>query len=155
MTVNFNSAETKEIIGAALPSVARTITQGQLNSYADVSGDRNPIHLDAIFAASTQFGGIIAHGMLTLAFISEMMTAAFGLDWLTSGSLKVRFKGATYVGTEVETWGKVTKEVASATHRLITCTVGLRARQNEQEIISGTASVKVTGNTGGDALTRG
>ncbi len=55
--------------GDNLPSVVKTITQTQLNRYAEASGDQNPLHLDAEFAASTQFGGIIAHGMLTLALL--------------------------------------------------------------------------------------
>ena len=49
-----------------LTTVVKTITQEQLNQYAQASGDRNPLHLDANFARTTPFGGIIAHGMLTL-----------------------------------------------------------------------------------------
>ena len=77
-----------------LLEVSRTITQDRLTAYAEASGDDNPLHLDREFAAGTRFGGIIAHGMLTLAFISEMMTAHLGRAWLTGGSLRVRFKGA-------------------------------------------------------------
>jgi 3-hydroxybutyryl-CoA dehydratase len=126
-----------------LPSVVKTITQGQLQEYAQVSGDFNPLHLDEEFAASTQFGGIIAHGMLTLAFISEMMLSAFGRAWLESGALKVRFKGAAYVGDQVETWGRVTKEEQHPLYRLLTCSVGVCRRGSGEEIISGTATVKL------------
>ena len=127
----------------ALPSVVKTITQEQLNEYAQASGDFNPLHQDAEFAAATQFGGVIAHGMLTLAFISEMMLAAFGRAWLESGALKVRFKGAAYVGDQVETWGRVTKEERHPLYRLLVCSVGVCRRQNGEEIISGTATVKL------------
>ena len=126
-----------------LPLVVKTISQEQLNRYAQASGDRNPLHLDAEFAATTQFGGIIAHGMLTLAFISEMMLQAFGKQWLESGALKVRFKGAAFVGDEVETWGTVDKKDYQGHHQLVVCSVGVRNRNNGQEIISGTATVKV------------
>ena len=129
--------------GTSLPGVVRTITQSRLNDYSEASGDRNPLHLDSEFAATTQFGGIIAHGMLTLAFISEMMTSAFGESWLKSGELKVRFKGAAYVGDEVEAWGEVTKDESVASHRVVVCSVGLRNRQDGRELISGTATVKV------------
>ena len=125
-----------------LPTVFRTINQDQLNAYAEASGDHNPIHLDPAFAASTQFGGIIAHGMLTLAFVSEMMTAAFGRDWLASGSLKVRFKGAAYLGEELETWGTVIKREPTGSHVLVTCSVGLKKHKDGQELISGIATVK-------------
>ncbi|HZA23129.1 MAG TPA: MaoC family dehydratase [Dehalococcoidia bacterium] len=126
-----------------LPSVVKTITQRQLDNYARASGDHNPLHLDAQFAATTQFGGIIAHGMLTLAFISEMMLTAFGKNWLETGSLKVRFRGAAYVGDEVETWGTVDKKDLQGCHQLVVCSVGVRNRNSGQEIISGTATVKL------------
>lgn len=128
-----------------LPSLVKTITQEQLKQYADASGDHNPLHLDAQFAGTTQFGGIIAHGMLTLAFISEMMLAAFGRCWLESGSLRVRFKGAAYVGDSVETWGQVTKEEQKGPQQRIVCSVGVRNHENQQEIISGTAALSING----------
>ena len=126
-----------------LPSVVKTITQGQLNDYAEASGDFNPLHLNAEFAASTQFGGVIAHGMLTLAFISEMMLSAFGTAWLQSGALKVRFKGAAYVGDQVEIWGRVTKEEQHSLYRLLVCSVGVCRQESGEEIISGTATIKL------------
>ena len=128
--------------GYSLPGVTRTISQVQLNDYAGASGDHNPLHLDAEFAATTQFGGIIAHGMLTLAFISEMMTATFGKSWLESGSLKVRFKGAAYVGDRVEAWGRVTRE-ETGHHRRVVCAVGVRNLQDGHELVSGTATVRL------------
>jgi 3-hydroxybutyryl-CoA dehydratase len=123
--------------------VTRTITREQLRQYAQASGDHNPLHLDEQFAGTTQFGGIIAHGMLTLAFISEMMLAAYGRCWLESGSLKVRFKGAAYLGDRVETWGRVTREEQQGTERIIVCSVGVRDHQGQREIISGTATVSI------------
>ena len=124
-----------------LPSVVRTITQKQLNAYARVSGDRNPLHLDTEFAATTMFGGIIAHGMLTLAFISEMMASAFERAWLETGGLRVRFKGAAYLGDKVGTQGRVTKEVSASQERRLSCNVAVNSLDHGQELISGTATV--------------
>jgi 3-hydroxybutyryl-CoA dehydratase len=81
--------------------VTRTITQEQLHAYANASGDHNPIHVDPAFAATTPFGGTIAHGMLVLALIGEMMHAAHGDRWLRDGKLKVRFKAPTRPGSTV------------------------------------------------------
>lgn len=92
-----------------LPVVSSLITQDRLNDYAAASGDDNPLHLDPEFAAGTQFGGIIAHGMLTLAFISEMMTRSQGPLWLETGAMRARFKGAAYLGATVETWGDLAR----------------------------------------------
>ena len=127
-------------VAGSMPVVARTITQDQLNAYAQVSGDLNPLHLDAQFAATTQFGGIIAHGMLTLAFISEMMAGEFGKPWLESGSFRVRFKGAAYLGDSVETSGRVEKEENKPDGNHLTCAVGVSNR-NGQALVSGTATV--------------
>ncbi len=60
------------------------------------SGDFNPIHVDESFAAQTPFGGTIAHGMLILAYVSEMMTLAFGQSWLSGGKLSVKFKATMF-----------------------------------------------------------
>jgi acyl dehydratase len=72
--------------------LTKEVTQPQIDAYAAASGDHNPIHVDEAFARATPLGGTIAHGMLVLAFISEMMTAAFGRAWLDSGRLDVRFR---------------------------------------------------------------
>ncbi len=121
-----------------LPVVSRTITQERLTAYAAASGDDNPLHLDAEFAAGTRFGGIIAHGMLTLAFISEMMTAYMGEPWLTGGSLRVRFKAAAYLGDQTETWGRAAK----SSDKLLAFNVGVRNPSTGEDLIAGTASVK-------------
>ena len=127
--------------GKALPTVVRTITQAQLDAYARVSGDRNPLHLDAGFAATTMFGGIIAHGMLTLAFISEMMAVVFDKAWLVTGGLRVRFKGAAYLGDRVETRGRVAKEEPVPNGRRLICNVAAHSSDRGRELISGTATV--------------
>ena len=124
-----------------LPSVARTITQEQLNAYARVSGDRNPLHLDSEFAATTMFGGIMAHGMLTLAFISEMMALAFERAWLESGGLRVRFKGAAYLSDRVVTQGRVTKEGPVSNSGKLSCHIAANNLDHGQELIRGTATL--------------
>ena len=125
----------------ALPVVVRTISQAQLDAYAEVSGDRNPLHLDAAFAATTMFGGIIAHGMLTLAFISEMMALEFGKAWLETGGLKVRFKGAARPGDRVETRGSIAKREPSPSGMRLACSVAAHAPEQGQELITGSATV--------------
>ena len=121
------------------PVVSKEINQERLNAYAKASGDDNPLHLDPEFAAGTQFGGIIAQGMLTLAFISEMMAAAHGRDWLESGSLRVRFKGAAYLGDRVVARGKLAKEQNYSR----TYSVGVWNSASGQELISGTAGFDI------------
>ena len=93
--------------GETLPPVVKHITQEKINLYAEASGDFNPIHIDESFAAQTPLGGTIAHGMLILAYVSEMMTLAFGKSWLSGGKLSVRFKAPARPGDTLTVSGKL------------------------------------------------
>ena len=50
-----------------------TITEKDIDLFAEVSGDRNPLHMDEEFAKQTQFGQRIAHGALTASYISGIL----------------------------------------------------------------------------------
>lgn len=124
-------------VGDELPVITKTLTQDKIASYAEASGDHNPLHIDHEFAATTQFGGTIAHGMLVLAYISEMMTAAFGDAWPSGGRLKVRFRGAARPGDAVTAAGRV----LGVEEGKISCEVECR-NQNGEMLISGETSVR-------------
>ncbi|MBO55143.1 MAG: acyl dehydratase [Dehalococcoidia bacterium] len=132
-----------ETMLGSLPALTMKITEQQLYDYADVSQDTNPLHLDKEFAETTTFGDRIAHGMLTLSLIYEMMTSQFGLDWIESGSLKVRFKGPAYIGDVIESYGKVEKWHEERNRRFIECSVGIINGRDNQEIITGTAKLQI------------
>jgi 3-hydroxybutyryl-CoA dehydratase len=53
--------------------LTRTIDDATIRAFAEVTGDRNPIHLDDTYAAASFFGGRIAHGMLVASLISEVL----------------------------------------------------------------------------------
>ena len=127
--------------GDALPPVRRVITREAINAYRAASGDHNPIHYDDAFAAATRFGGVIAHGMLTLALVSEMMTQAYGADWPAAGSLRVRFRGAAYPGDTLESTGIVAKSAAEDSRTVVTCNVEVRNSETGERIITGTATL--------------
>jgi len=122
-------------IGASLPELRRRVTQERINSYASASGDFNPIHIDPEFAAKTPFGSTIAHGMLILAHVCEFMTENFGKDWLNSGNLSARFKGAVYPGDMVTVGGKVTGMEKQGNAILIDCDLVCRNQKDEPVII--------------------
>jgi acyl dehydratase len=82
----------------AIAPVVKRISQEQIARYADASGDHNPIHVDPDFAQTTPFAGTIAHGMLVLAAVAELMTRAFGERWLAGGRLQVRFRNPARPG---------------------------------------------------------
>ena len=128
--------------GDVLPSISKVVVQGDINMYAEASGDPNPLHLDQDFAADTHFGRIVAHGMLVLAYISEMMTQAFGQYWLEDGRLKVRFRSPVFPGDRVDTFGEVRRVAEQNGHIRLECSVGCRNEDGE-EVINGEAWVTI------------
>lgn len=52
---------------------ARTVTADDVRRYAEVTGDLNPVHVDAEAAAKSRFGGLIAHGMLSAGYVSAVL----------------------------------------------------------------------------------
>ena len=53
--------------------ITKTIEQSDIDAFASVTGDRNPVHVDEEFAKTTRFGKRIAHGMLTASLISAVL----------------------------------------------------------------------------------
>lgn len=82
-------------------SYTRTVTAEDIIQFADVTGDRNPVHLDADYAAQTLFKAPIAHGMLTAGYISTV----FGMELPGPGAIYVsqtlNFRGPVRVGDHV------------------------------------------------------
>jgi 3-hydroxybutyryl-CoA dehydratase len=66
-------------------SFAKTVTAADIQCFADVTGDKNPVHLDPEYAAKTIFKKPIAHGMLTAGYIS----AVFGMELPGPGAIYV------------------------------------------------------------------
>ncbi len=86
----------------------RVVTEEMIESFAEVSGDFNPLHLDEDYAATTMFKGRIAHGMLSAAFISKV----FGTVMPGKGSVYIsqtlRFLAPVRIGDTVLTIVEVT-----------------------------------------------
>jgi 3-hydroxybutyryl-CoA dehydratase len=125
-------------VGAQLGPLVKPVTQAKIHRYAEVAGDHNPLHTDPEFAAKTQFKGTIAHGMLILAYLSEMLTAAFGRRWLEGGRLKVRFRGPARPGDIITASGQVQEVDGSR----VLCQVEA-SNQKGEVVVAGEAEVEV------------
>ncbi len=81
------------------------VTQADVNTFADVTGDRQWIHLDAERARATPFGGTIAHGYYTLALAPRFLEELLHVDgigaMLNYGVNKLRFPSVLPVGDRV------------------------------------------------------
>jgi acyl dehydratase len=129
--------------GKALNPLAKHITQEKINLYAQASGDFNPIHVDEPFAAKTPLGGTIAHGMLNLAYVSEMMTSAFGQSWLSEGKLRARFKEPARPGDTLTITGKIDCVEQKDDVSYANCSFECRNQKGET-IVTGETIVKLS-----------
>ena len=128
--------------GDSLPRVEKFVDQERIEQYAGASGDFNPIHLDHEFAAQTQFGGIIAHGMMVAATISEIMTGAFGADWNGTGKMKIRFRSPVKPGQRVVAQGEVRRVTSTRGSGRVVCSVSV-VKDDGEVAISGQTEVTV------------
>jgi len=100
------------LAGSELGATAwREMTQERVNAFADATGDHQFIHIDAVRAAATPFGGTIAHGYLTLSMLApasqallKVTDAAMGVNY---GLDRVRFPAPLPVGAEFRVVGQV------------------------------------------------
>ncbi|HWZ17629.1 MAG TPA: MaoC/PaaZ C-terminal domain-containing protein, partial [Ktedonobacteraceae bacterium] len=90
------------------PLVKPPITQEQLRRYAEASGDYNPIHLDEQAAQKVGLDGVIAHGMLGMAFLGQFVNQQIaGIPGVRIEHFKVRFHNMVRLGDTLTCQGKV------------------------------------------------
>ena len=131
---------------APLPAVGQTaewtreVTDASIRQFADATGDHNPVHLDDAAAARTQFGGRIAHGMLTAGFISAALAMKLPGPGAIYLSQSLRFLRPVRIGDTVTARVEVT-EVLHDKRRLRLST---RCRNQQGElVVDGDAAVLV------------
>jgi len=90
-------------------STHREVTDELVRKFAEVSGDYNPIHLKEDFAKTTRFGRRIAHGMLSGAFISAILSNEFREQKIVYLSQTMKFTAPVYLDDTVTATATVTK----------------------------------------------
>ena len=81
--------------------ITKTITEADVQAFADVTGDHNPIHLDNEFAKSTRFGRRIAHGMLSASLISSVLANKLPGEGSVYLGQSLQFVAPVFPGDEV------------------------------------------------------
>jgi 3-hydroxybutyryl-CoA dehydratase len=119
--------------------LVRTVTQGDIEAFARISGDHNPVHLDAVYAATTPFKTTIAHGMLTAGYVS----AIFGTDLPGPGSIYVsqtlNFRAPVRAGDEVVTTVRIVDLITAKKRARFDCS----CRVNGKSVLEGEAILMV------------
>ncbi len=105
---------------------AKTVTEADIVMFAGISGDTNPVHLDAHFAEQTVFKGRIAHGMLSASFISTVLGTRLPGPGCIYLSQNLKFRAPVKAGDTVT--ARVTVKDVSPDNKRVTvatvCTVG-------------------------------
>lgn len=96
-----------------LPFVKPPITQEQLNRYAEASGDFNPIHLDEEAAHRVGLDSVIAHGMLSMAFLGQFLEQQIaGIADARLSEFRVRFSSMVRLGDTLTCLGTLKERAA-------------------------------------------
>jgi 3-hydroxybutyryl-CoA dehydratase len=134
---------------------SRVVTSTDLEAFAAVTGDDNPLHLDEAFAAATPFGGRIAHGMLMAGYIS----AVLGADLPGHGSIYIsqtlKFRRPVRINDLVNTRAEVVaidRDRARVTLATVCAVAGKIVVEGEAEVLvprrgAGTAAREPSGST--------
>lgn len=97
------------------PTEPFPVTQSRVDLFADVTGDRQWIHIDSERAASGPFGGTIAHGYLTLSLVAQLLKQMIEISGVRNavnyGSDRVRFPAPLMVGSSVRASGEIAEVV--------------------------------------------
>ena len=107
--------------------------------FAELSGDRNPIHLSEHFAARTPFGGRIAHGLYTASLISAVIGTRLPGPGAIYLSQTLNFKAPVRIGDLVVATVEVVELVEKGRRVKLAC----HCRVEETIVLEGEALVKV------------
>jgi 3-hydroxybutyryl-CoA dehydratase len=116
-------------------SYGRTVTETDIANFAGVSGDTNPLHLNAEFAANTRFKQRIAHGMLSAAYISTLIGTRLPGPGCLYISQMLRFTAPVRIGDTVIATATVT-DIDTARRRVKLSTV---CRVGDTVVVDGEA----------------
>lgn len=121
----------------------RTVQEADIQAFAQVSGDVNPVHLDEAYAAASPFKGRIAHGILTASYLSTV----FGTRLPGPGCIYVtqtlKFKAPVRIGDEVTAKVVVTGLVPEKKRVIFSCSCSVK----DTVVLEGEAALMVPSRT--------
>jgi len=133
----------EEIVVGDFSEIIRQIKEKDIEMFAQLTGDFNPLHVDKIYARDAGFKGPVAHGMLTASYISTLIGMGLpgrGALWM---SQSINFHNPVFAGDTILAKASVLKKSSAA--RAIVLKLEI-SNQIGKEIISGEATVKLVEN---------
>ena len=127
--------------GTAITSDPRQITLGDIDSYAHLTGERHPVHMDDTFARAAGFQGRIAHGLFSLVLIEGLKSGLGVFQHSVTASLgwdNIRFAAPLYPGDDVHLRLEfVERRMTSKPGRGLAKERGLLLKSDGTEVVSG------------------
>ena len=117
-----------------LTSIPFDVTKDSISTYADITDDFNPLHLDDAFAAQTPMKGVIAHGTMSLSLIWQSLTATFGIEKTKDISVTIRFRKPVRPGDSLAARGTLREDKPNTYDVWV-------ENQNGEKVIEGKAEV--------------
>lgn len=101
--------------GMTFQTAGRTITEADIVNFAGLSGDYNPIHTNAAYAATTRFGQRVAHGLLGLSVVSGLATQVGFMGEMVEAFLDIewKFREPVFPGDTIRAELKITETKAA------------------------------------------
>ena len=119
--------------------LSKIISSSDVVGFAEVTGDRNPIHLSEHFAARTRFGTRIAHGLYTASLISAVLGTRLPGPGAVYISQTLNFRAPVRIGDTVEVTVTVTELIPERRRARLACT----CRVGDEVVLDGKALVRV------------
>ena len=118
----FNKIAIEEIITGMEVSYSQTITDTDIKDFAGVSGDRNPIHMDDIYAKQSRYKKRIAHGLMSASYFSALFGTKIPGEGCVYVAQSLQFKRPVYINDTV-TATVIVKEIDLKKRRVFFRTV--------------------------------
>jgi 3-hydroxybutyryl-CoA dehydratase len=120
-------------------TLSKTVLSTDVVGFAEVTGDRNPVHLSEHFAAKTPFGTRIAHGLYTASLISAVLGTRLPGPGAIYVSQTLNFRAPVKIGDTVEVKVEVAELVPERRRARLSCTCSVGG----EVVLDGEALVKV------------
>ena len=117
-------------------SIERMISLEDINIFSNLTGDKNPLHVDQVFAENAKFGARVAHGMLTSSFISTLIGMTLPGKGSILTNISLDFKKPVFIGDTLIASIEVTKKVLLIKQIFFKISIG---NQHSKIVASGTA----------------
>jgi acyl dehydratase len=112
------------------------VTPEKVRAYADITGDRNPLHFDEDFVSRTRFGQLVAHGGITTGVLHALVAEDMPGPGTVFLSQNWKFTAPVYIGDTIT----ARAEVLSVHESKPVCSLGIRVeRQDGEAVLEGEA----------------